>query len=304
MKMLEKRTICRYPIKYLQDELKDITTGDMIMIAANTGSGKSTISRLFMENAIQENCPVVLYSLEDQQGIPAANECYQEFVGAGNYNIDFKTWLKDNTLHPEKYVEFRKKAMEKANRTNADGLKLRIVHEQGTDKQWTLKDVILEIRKEVAQGYKLFIIDHIDVLVPSERPEDMVNAVRWLWKTVCEYNIALITFSQLASRRSMDSLCPGLDDLRGSKAKIHTPTVVISLARHIYGQYSLFDDPKYKPTYMRILKNRFGNTSCAVVYFYNGRYHDTYTKVECNELGTYIDGKNARQMARQQKATI
>lgn len=298
--MLEKRTICKYPVKYLQDELDDITTGDFIMIAANTGCGKSTISRIFMDNAVESGCPVVLYSLEDQEGVPAANECYMEYVKDGHYDTNFKAWLKDNTINPDKYVKYRQKAMEKALRTNDNGLKMRIVHEQSPDKQWTLKDTIKQMLVEIEQGYKLFIIDHIDILVPTEKPEDMVLAIRLLWKVVSEKNIALITFSQLASRRNVESLCPCLDDLRGSKAKIHTPTVVISISRHNYGYYGLTDS-RWKPTYMRILKNRFGSTSCAITYFYNGRYNDIYEKLDCNETGTIIDGKTANQLAKQQK---
>lgn len=302
--MLEKRTLCKYPIYFLQETLDDITTGDFIMIAANSGTGKSTLSRLFMENAIQNNCPVVLYSLEDQEGITAANECYQEFVKDGNYNWSFKQWLKDNTLHPEKYTEYRMKAMQKANKTNADGLKMRVVHEQTATKQWSLRDVVIQMKEEIKQGYKLFIIDHIDVLVPSELPSDMVTTMRGFWKMISENNIAIITFSQLASRRNIESLCPSLDDLRGSKSKVHTPTVVISIARHLYGQYSLNNDPKYQPTYMRVLKNRFGKTGCAVVFFYNGKYHDYYESVSCNESGTFIDNKTAREMAKKQKEQL
>lgn len=298
--MLEKRTICPYPVKYLQDELDDITTGDFIMIAANTGTGKSTISRIFMDNAIANDCPVVLYSLEDQEGIPAANECYMEYVKAGNYDKNFKSWLKDNTLHPEKYAEYRRRAMEKATKTNADGLKMRVVHEQSNNKQWTLRDTIKQIQQEIQQGYKLFIIDHIDVLVPSEKPEDMVLAIRYLWKIVSENNVAIITFSQLASRRNLESLCPSLDDLRGSKAKIHTPTIVISISRHIYGYYGLTDGA-WKPTYMRVLKNRFGETSCAITYFNKGIYSDIYQKVDTNEQGTIIDGKTAKELSRYKK---
>lgn len=298
--MLEKRVICPYPVKYLQDELEDITTGDFIMIAANTGTGKSTISRIFMDNAIANDCPVVLYSLEDQEGVPTANECYMEYVKDGHYDSNFKRWLKDNTLHPDKYVEYRKRAMLKANKTNADGLKMRVVHEQSTNKQWTLRDTIKQILAEIEQGYKLFIIDHIDILVPSEKPEDMVLAIRYLWKVVSEKNVAIITFSQLASGRNLESLCPCLDDLRGSKAKIHTPTVVISISRHIYGYYALTDS-HWKPTYMRILKNRFGATSCAITYFNNGMYSDIYQKLDCNETGTIIDGKTAKELSRYKK---
>lgn len=298
--MLEKRVICPYPVKYLQDELEDITTGDFIMIAANTGTGKSTISRLFMRNAIQNNCPVVLYSLEDQAETAAANDIYQEAIHRG-CTLNFKQFLKDNTENPDKYMDAKKAAYEMAMRENADGLRYRVIHENTTQGNWTLRGVLATMKKEIAKGYKLFIIDHIDVLVPSERPDDMVRTIRELWSVVAENNVALITFSQLASRRNLDSLCPGLDDLRGSKSKIHTPTVVISISRHIYDQYHSQYNFGAKPTYMRVLKNRFGSTSCAITYFDRGYYIPDYQILDCNETGTYIDGMTARELSKKQR---
>lgn len=298
--MLEKHVICPYPVKFLQDKLEDITTGDFIMIAANTGTGKSSLSRMFMKNAIDNDCPVVLYSLEDEAETAAAMECYLESV-KGGCNLNFKQFLKENTIHPEKFVEFRKKAMQNAMKKTESGLNYRVVHENKNDAHWTLNGVLSTIKKEIAMGYRLFIIDHIDVLVPTERPEDMVSAIRELWTLISENKIALITFSQLASRRNQESLCPSLDDLRGSKSKIHTPTVVISIARHNYNQYRSMQEPDASPTYMRVLKNRFGATGCAITFYYKGRYIEDYTELECNESGTYIDGMTARKMSRDNK---
>lgn len=299
--MLEKRVICPYPVKYLQDQLEDITTGDFIMVAANTGTGKSTISRLFMRNAIKNDCPVVLYSLEDQAETAAANDIYQEAIRNG-CELNFKQFLKDNTENPEKYMEEKKAAYAMAVRENKDGLRYRVIHENTTQGNWTLRGVLATMKKEIDKGYKLFIIDHIDVLVPSERPDDMVRTIRELWSLVAENNVALITFSQLASRRNLDSLCPGLDDLRGSKSKIHTPTIVISISKHIYEQYRSEYNFAAKPTYMRVLKNRFGSTSCAITYFDKGNYLSDYQILDCNETGTYIDGMSAREMSKKQRS--
>lgn len=298
--MLEKRVICPYPVKYLQDELEDITTGDFIMIAANTGTGKSTISRLFMRNAIKNDCPVVLYSLEDQAETAAANDIYQEAIHRG-CELNFKQFLKDNTENPDKYIDAKKAAYATATRENKDGLRYRVIHENTTQGNWTLRGVLATMKKEIIKGYKLFIIDHIDVLVPSERPDDMVRTIRELWSVVAENNVALITFSQLASRRNLDSLCPGLDDLRGSKSKIHTPTVVISISRHNYDYYHSEYNFAAKPTYMRVLKNRFGSTSCAITYFDRGSYLPEYKILDCNETGTYIDGMTARELSKKQR---
>lgn len=296
--MLNKTKICPYPVKYLQDNLSDITTGDFIMVCANTGTGKSTISRLFANNAIENNCPVVLYSLEDEAGMPFANACYQLGLKEGRcQGLDLKGWLIENTANPENFKDIRQRVYNDWFKENEFGNQFFVLHENTNGFFWTLDSVIKQITEEIEKGYKLFIIDHIDVLVPTELPSDMVSAMRRLWDLVAEKQVAIITFSQLASRRNLDSLCPGLDDLRGSKSKVHTPTVVISISRHRYEYYRAHNNP----TYMRILKNRFGKTGCAVVYFDRGRYDNFYTEVSCNESGTFIDGMSAKDLAREQR---
>lgn len=296
--MLQKTAICPYPVKYLQDTLRDITTGDFIMLCANTGTGKSTISRLFANNAIKHNCPVVLFSLEDEAGMPFANACYQLGLSEGRcQGMDLKQWIIENTRDPKKYLDDRRRVYETWTKKTETGNDYFVLHENTNGTNWTLESVIRQMKEEIAKGYKLFIIDHIDVLVPTELPSDMVRAMRKLWDLVAENQIALITFSQLASRRNLESLCPGLDDLRGSKAKVHTPTVVISISRHRYGYYQA----RCNPTYMRVLKNRFGKTGCAVVFFDRGTYDDYYQPAESNESGTYIDGMTAKDLARLQR---
>lgn len=300
--MLRKEVLCNYPIQYLQDELHGILTGNFIVMAAHTGVGKSTISRLITNSAIYQGCPVVLYSLEDEPQAYISDFVYREFIKDKGYNIDFAQFLIDDTLHPENYIQYKKKCMEYTKRKTADGIPLLTVHEMETSPAWTLERVLAKMKEEIARGNKLFIIDHLDVLVPSERPSDMVNTVRQLWDLVAQEQIALITFSQLATNRNKDSLCAGIDDLRGSKAKVQTPTIVVSLARHNYGYYVLpGEDKTAKPTYMRILKNRLGgNTSAALCYFDRGHYIDFYQKVDCNESGTTIDGHTMSELVKYQ----
>ena len=85
--MLRKEVLCNYPIQYLQDELHGILTGNFIVIAAHTGVGKSTISRLLTNNAIFQGCPVVLYSLEDEPQAYVSDFVYREFIKSSGANI-------------------------------------------------------------------------------------------------------------------------------------------------------------------------------------------------------------------------
>ena len=301
--MLRKEVLCKWPIKYLQDELHGILSGNFVVIAAHTGVGKSTISRLLTNNAIFQGCPVVLYSLEDEPQAYVSDFVYREFVKDTGYNIDFAEFLIDDTLHPDKYIKYKQKCLEYSKRKTPDGIPLLTVHEMETNPSWTLERVLAKMKEEIARGNRLFILDHLDVLVPTERPADMVNTVRALWDLVASEQIALITFSQLATNRNKESLCAGIDDLRGSKSKVQTPTVVISLARHNYGRYVMEGNLNAKPTYMRILKNRLGgNTSGAVCFFDHGHYLDYFHYVDCNESGTTIDGYTVNELIKLQKA--
>lgn len=289
--MMQTRTLCRYPIAYLQDKLLGITTESLVIFACASGSGKSTISRILMQGAREQGCPAVLYSLEDTEGSFATDAVRRVFMKETGTRIDLLDFSIDNTENPERYKEYRLKALQQARETTADGLPLQVVHESVARNDWSVKKLAASITQEVAKGYKLFIVDHLDVLVPSESVSEMAQTMNELWALCSEQKIAIITFSQLSSARLRNSLCPSLDDLRGSRAKGFKATTVITLAKHLYGYYALpAPNNRAQPTYMRVVKQRGKGTSCAVVFFDNGRYLDFYQEVECNESGTYIDG--------------
>lgn len=289
--------ITSYPIQFLQDKLHGIMTGDMIMIAASTGVGKSTLSRAIMQHASNNDVPAVLFSLEDEPGTYAADSIYRAYLRKVFDPLDYRQWLLDFSANPKKYAEEQIMCAERALARTKDDVPLTKVHEMRTP-NWCLKEVIETMKEEIEAGYKLFILDHMDVLVPSERPADMVNAINELWRLVAENQVALITFSQLATNRNKEALCPGIDDLRGSKSKVHTPTIVLSVARHNYGYY---DNHKGKATYLRILKNRQGGNTCAaVVFFDKGTYLPDYKEVQCNESGTTIDGETQKSLLKRQ----
>lgn len=278
--------ICDWPIRFLQDNLYGIFRGDLIMLAASTGVGKSTISRIITRQAISQGQPVVLYSLEDECGTFAKKSVYRLYAERAfeplPYRL-FKNAFQDST----KFVEERKAALEQIRMKTEDGLRMLEVHEMRTP-QWTIQEVIEQMRAEAALGYKFFILDHFDVIV-EDSPTAQRNAMNELWRFVDETKIALLTFSQLSTGRNKESLCPGIDDLRGSKAKVHTPTIVLSLAKHLYNYYS---ECKGCPTYCRILKDRDGGRiKCGVIFYDNESYLQDYRDVECNDSGTRIDGE-------------
>jgi archaellum biogenesis ATPase FlaH len=288
--MLNTKILCEWPIKFLQDNLYGICTGDLVVIGCDSGCGKSTLSRIITRSAFNNDCPVVLYSLENAPDTFVTEQVMIEYEkDTGNYvnNRQFEIMHAQN---PTQFVEYRRRAYEKSQQTSSDGLPLLVVYEQVTKGDWNVKRLIESIRVEINAGYKLFIVDHLDVLVQRDELTDTKNAMDELWALVQEHNIAIITFSQIV--KGCNALCPSYDDLRGHKAKVYKSTIIITLGRHEYGYYTPpVKFPNAKPTYIRIAKSRSTNTACGVCYFNNNAYLDAYLPVLCDTAGTFIDGQ-------------
>lgn len=287
--MLNTKVLCDYPIKFLQDNLYGICTGDLTVIGCDSGCGKSTLSRIITRSACDSGCPVVLYSLENAPDTFATEQVMLEYESATGDYVDNRKFEIMHAKDPNKFIEYRKRAFEKSERTNADGLPLLVVHEQVAKGDWNIKRLMTFMEEEIEKGYKLFIIDHLDVLVQKDELTDTKVAMDELWALVQEHNISVITFSQIV--KGCNALCPSYDDLRGHKAKVYKSTIIITLGRHEYGYYlPPVSFPNAKPTYIRIAKSRSTSTACAVCYFNGNRYLDDYIPVLCDTAGTFIGG--------------
>lgn len=287
--MKETRILANYPIQYLQDKLYGICTGDFVIIACASGTGKSTLSRLITFGARDAGQPVVLYSLENQSGSFVLESTLREFSFATGEYIDGRKFAICQTQNPEEYEKYRRIVYQKSKQTTQDGLTVLVVHEQVANADWNITRLIESMKNEIEQGYKLFIIDHLDVLAPNDEYRESGVIMRELWALVDQFNIAIVSFSQV--RKTCTALCPSQYDLRGNMNKVYKCTHLITLGKHDYGYYlPPIKYPYSHPTYVRIAKARNGSTGCAVCYFNNIDYLETYKEVLCDEPGNYIDG--------------
>lgn len=287
--MLNKQTLCPWPIKFLQDKLQGICTGDFVVIACASGTGKSTLSRLITRKARDNGCPVVLYSLENETGTYASEEARSAGFKLGDTTNNLRDFAIQDTADQKRYESYRWEAYNKSQEKNADGLPLTRIHEVVATDDWNIQRLVKSMRTEIADGYRLFVIDHLDVLAPNDEYKETTVAMRELWALVAEHHIAVVTFSQL--NKKCTALCPGQYDLRGGMNKVFKATHLITLGKHEYGYYlPPARHPNAKPTYVRIAKSRDTELSCAVCYFDRGTYIDGYTDVMCDDPGTFIDG--------------
>lgn len=287
--MLHTKVLCEFPIKFLQDKLYGICTNDLIVIGCDSGTGKSTLSRMITRQARKNNCPVVLYSLENAPDTFVTEEVMLEYSKDTGDWMDNRRFEIMHALDPDKYKKYRQIVFNRSEEKNTDGLPYLVVHEQVAKGDWSIDRLLNSMKEEVEKGYKLFVIDHLDVLVQKDELADTKRSMDELWNLVQEKGLAIITFSQIV--KGCQALCPSYDDLRGHKAKVYKSTIIITLGRHEYGFYDPpLAFPNAKPTYVRIAKSRSTSTACSICYFHNNSYLETYTEVLCDTTGTFIDG--------------
>lgn len=286
--------VCDWAIKYLQDKLHGIYLGDLWVIGAFSGGGKSTLSRLITMSAHKNGVPVVLYSLENAVGTYSQEEVrmlYNEETGS---RLDARMFKKLEGDRPEEFKQYRERVYRDSKKTNADGLRLLVLHEDVNSKNMSVEELIQSMDREYEQGYRLFIIDHVDMLITDPKLEmsQTTHNMNKLWAYVAEKNVAIITFSQMSSSIPNNVLCPSESDLRGVKTKGQRATGVITIAKHDYGYYRPNGKhPFALPTYIRIAKNRDGATGCAVCFFETDHYLDEMiTEVSCDKQGVVVDG--------------
>ena len=190
-------------------------------------------------------------------------------------------------------MKFRQMVYEKSKKTNSQGLKLLKLHEDVRGQNIGVDELLRSVQQEYDEGYRLFMIDHVDMLITNERNElaETVSNMNKLWAFVANHDVAFIAFSQLRELAS-NIIVPNEEQLRGSKTKGQRATGVITIAPHEFGIYSAANHPFAYPTYIRVAKSRDGrsSTGCAVCFFENDRYLDWYIDVMCDRQGTLVDG--------------
>lgn len=287
--MLHTKVLCEFPIKFLQDKLYGICTNDLIVIGCDSGTGKSTLSRMITRKARDSGCPVVLYSLENAPGTFVTEEVMLAYSSDTDDWMDNRKFEIIHSADPDRFLKYRELVYEQSKLTSQDGLPLLVYHEQVAKGDWNIYKLIQSMREEIQKGYKLFIVDHLDVLVQKDELADTKKAMDELWNLVQENEICVVTFSQIV--KGCQALCPSYDDLRGHKAKVYKSTIIITLGRHEYGYYNPpLKYPNAKPTYVRIAKSRSTNTGCAICYYNCGSYLEDYMELLCDTAGTFIGG--------------
>lgn len=265
MKPLNKAD-CYYPYEGLNKLSYGIRKGEMVMVTAGSGLGKSQFLREIIYHVLQ--------STESNIGLLFMEEPTR------NTGLSLMSIAANKPLHlPDtEHTEAEKKKAYDA--TLGTDRFYMFDHYGASD----VDSIISTIRymAKVAQCEYIFL-DHVSIVVGKEKDNErhaLDHLMHELVEVVQETGIALIAVSHLKrpeGKGHEEGAVTSLAQLRGTGSIAHLSNIVIGLERN--GQHD--DDRERNTTYIRVLKNRFsGITGKACALLYN---HDTGRMRELNE---------------------
>lgn len=277
-----------FPVTYLQHKLKGILRGDLILIGARSGAGKTTIANMIALHNARNGVKVALFSLENFEGdmfVEKAFYYYRRFTG--NYNLSLRDFasasFQADMLQLDKAEKQARKDIENIN-----------LIERSKDYGVTeLKDEI--INQAENQGAEMIIIDHLDYVDKFKGVSD-VEHITDLMKTIRKvqdaYKIPVVAISHLRKSGNKDMpAVPSMDEFIGSSNKVKESTAVILLAPDDNGNVKS-NDLEQKLTWCCIRKLRMGgiDNKVAKITFNKktGEYDKGYGEYKVNYSGTEV----------------
>lgn len=278
-----------FGIKYLDDKLRGILKGDLILIGARSGSGKSTIADIIATHNSKQGKNVTLISLEnfeDDNFVTKAYYKYKELTGNWPLNLrdfasgDFQDNVFNNLKVAEEYAESEYKNINLINR----------------QKNYTVENLKEDIVRAVEnQNSDLVILDHVDYLDKMDNESEITHITR-IMKEIRNaqyaFKVPVIAISHLRkpSSSKIDAIVPSLDEFIGSSNKVKESTVVIMLAPD--DETNTLSESHLRATWCCIRKLRMGgidNTAAKIFFDIKiGKYTDDYKIYNVNFTGTKV----------------
>lgn len=294
---IDSNKLCSYGLSPLDDALFRIGKNELVVIGAETGSGKSELGLSIAQHNAKQGRTVAVYYLEGghleaiqrMKWKEITKRYYEKYFSAG-IDIDFKKWAFNHDqselltkIEGEVYNEIA---------TYKDRLYFYPINKDFTIEQFmgSLLDFQEWINKKLYLD--LIVIDHLQYF-SLDNAENEITEITKIIREVKHltdyYQTPVILISHLRKRGKNAGL-PSHEDFYGSSniPKISTTSIMISpatdkdrLAQNIY------------PTYFRIVKCRTGvrpNYAFLIDYdLTNREYNKTYELYRVNSLGQVSD---------------
>ena len=292
-----------YGVRFLDDKLEGINKGEVILIGADSGIGKSTLASQIAKKNTENGIKTALFSIENQSGDYKRKEIWRKYkVKAKDWDLTFRKFNKlvycrlvDIDIYQESKNEVEKEMKD-----------LYLV--EFTENLFTLTELQIGIKDAVKQhGCKLVIFDHIDYLDEDEqelvydkeiggnkiinKKQDNKTFLKRTMKSLRDIqrgydDIPIVVFSQLRKNNDSKMIIPSLDEFYGSGDKVKIATTVIVLSPDYEKNKEAFNTTE-RYTFICIRKDRFDGKGLARCVFdiKKQAYTDTYIEGYTDKWG-------------------
>jgi replicative DNA helicase len=288
--MENNRKVGILPNTYLNERLRGILLGDLILIGTRPGAGKSTLANSVAIINRDRGQKVSLFSLENFEGDCLIEKAYYKYMElTGDYSLsqrDFASGSFQQDMiafdEAERYAQSCFEGINIVNRRRGYSIE-------------ELKNDIIKAAEE--HDSKLIIIDHLDY-VAKEGNESDNQHISDLMRTIREvqdaFKVAVVAISHLRKPQTIKDapIVPSMDEFIGSGNKVKEATVVITLAPDDDRNMNLLDKTK-RYTWCCIRKLRMGGIDNQVAHLVfdtkTGEYLNKHELFKVNYSGTKID---------------
>lgn len=298
--------LCNYGIKPLDDALFCIGKGELVVVGADSGIGKTEIAIQIASHNAKQGKKVALYHLEGGYREAVARmkwkdicQEYYKNTGGNWIDMDYRKWSV-NYQQDKILTELEAKIWTQYKESYRDNLF--IYHSDGDLTLTQFLSSLLDFHSlETAAGayYKqdqrtkgfdldLIVIDHLQYFsLEQEESEiaEITNILRQVKKVTDNYRIPVVLISHLR-KKSKDRGLPDQQDFYGSSNIPKISNTSITITPKINAED--FHNQIY-PTWFRIVKSRIGvRSSLAMLAEFDGKkkeYFDKYSVYKINSEG-------------------
>lgn len=242
-----------------------LAKGEIGVILAPTGVGKSTILTKFSNHAFNLGYNVLQIFFEDNPKIIQRKH--------------FTLWTK---ISPDELSLNKEKVMEKVNSIR-ENTKNRLILKKYPSDTLTMSQIKNQVRKMIAEGTKIdmIVLDYIDCIVPDKNLGDewkSEGSVMRAFEALChELDVVGWTATQ-GNRSSISSDVVTTDQMGGSIKKAQVGHVIISVAKSL-------QQKEMKLATIAITKSRIGSDG---IVFENCKFDNEMLEIDTESSVTFL----------------
>lgn len=274
----KNKRVGKFGITYLDDRLRGINQGDLILIGARSGAGKSTLADIIAQANAKSDFKVHLFSLENFEGDFFITKVFYNYRNIVNdRNLDLRDFACGNfEINTEALIDAEKRAEESYKNITITNRKA----------NYNIDNLIEDMKYTVERnGTQLIILDHLDYVDKDNPNENDISHITKLMREIRNlqdiYKVAVVAFSHLRKPVNSKDLpaVPSIDEFIGSSNKVKEATIVIMVAPDD-NENEKNPDSQRKATWFCVRKCRMGgiDNKTGKIYFDRriGKYNNDY----------------------------